>query len=153
MNYRLLRCAVTHAHSNAATVQRKNPGSRHFFPSRRQTAPYFPELEPDIVLIEPQPRHRTPSTWMMLYSLSSSITLHSVAASIALGGSTRERIGWVPASVLYPPTRQKRCLYFWCRSCLNRCMVGASFGDAENETHNCCIDFVVSCPCRLCPKN
>jgi hypothetical protein len=32
----------------------------------RQTAPYSPEFEPDIVLVEPQPRHRTPLAWMIL---------------------------------------------------------------------------------------
>jgi hypothetical protein len=45
-----------------------------------QTPPYSPEFEPDIVLIEPQPRHYTPSAWMMLCTLGGSITLYSVAA-------------------------------------------------------------------------
>jgi len=27
-----------------------------------------PELEPDIVLTEPQPRHRTPPAWMRLWT-------------------------------------------------------------------------------------
>ena len=49
-------------------------------PVSRQTAPYSPEFEPDIVLIEPQPRHYTPSAWMMLCTLGGSITLYSVAA-------------------------------------------------------------------------
>jgi hypothetical protein len=30
----------------------------------RLTAPYSLELEPDIVLTEPQPRHRTPPAWI-----------------------------------------------------------------------------------------
>ena len=51
----------------------------------RQTAPYSPELEPDIVLIEPQPRHRTPSAWMILCTRGGSITLHS-SGSIPLQG-------------------------------------------------------------------
>jgi hypothetical protein len=63
-------------------------------PVCRQTAPYSPELEPDIVLIEPQPRHRTPSAWMILCTLGGSIALHSMAAfhcnewqhNAALGG-------------------------------------------------------------------
>jgi hypothetical protein len=38
---------------------------RRLCPVSRQTAPYSPELEPDIVLIEPQLRHRTPSAWMI----------------------------------------------------------------------------------------
>jgi hypothetical protein len=47
------------------------------------TAPYSPELEPDIVLTEPQPRHRTPPAWMILFAhLGSSITLHGVAELI-----------------------------------------------------------------------
>jgi hypothetical protein len=54
----------------------------------RQTAPYSPELEPDIVLIEPQPRHRTPSAWMIFLrtgwqhnvAFSGSIPLHGMAA-------------------------------------------------------------------------
>jgi hypothetical protein len=32
----------------------------------RQTAPYSPEFEPDIVLTEPQPRHRMPPEWTRL---------------------------------------------------------------------------------------
>jgi hypothetical protein len=35
----------------------------------RQTAPYSPELEPDIVLIELQPRHSTPSARMIFCTL------------------------------------------------------------------------------------
>src|SRR6266851_4073587 len=59
----------------------------------RQPAPYSPELEPDIVLTEPQPRHRTPPAWIRLctplgdlrrwqhsVALDGSITLHLVAA-------------------------------------------------------------------------
>jgi hypothetical protein len=40
---------------------------------------YSPEFESDIVLIEPQPRHRTPSAWIILCTLGGSITLHWVA--------------------------------------------------------------------------
>jgi hypothetical protein len=54
----------------------------------RQTAPYSLEFEPD-VLIEPQPRHRTPSAWMIRctrwqhsIAIGSSITLHWVAELI-----------------------------------------------------------------------
>ena len=36
---------------------------RHL-PDGRLTAPYSLELEPDIVLTEPQPRHRTPPAWI-----------------------------------------------------------------------------------------
>jgi hypothetical protein len=49
----------------------------------RQTAPYFPEFEPDIFLVEPQPqpqpRHGTPSAWIILCTVGS-ITSHWVAA-------------------------------------------------------------------------
>ena len=53
-----------------------------------------PELEPDIVLIESHPRHRTPSARMILCTLGGSTTLHSVGAfhctrwqhNAALGG-------------------------------------------------------------------
>jgi hypothetical protein len=31
----------------------------------RQSAPCSPELEPDIVLTEPHPRHRTPLAWTL----------------------------------------------------------------------------------------
>lgn len=53
----------------------------------RQTRPYSPEFEPDIVLIEPQPRHRTPSAWMILCTLGGSITLHCVAELIVFSTS------------------------------------------------------------------
>ena len=52
----------------------------------RQTAPYSPELEPDIALTEPQPRHRTPPSWMSFFTWRS-IRLHWVAELIAF--STR----------------------------------------------------------------
>jgi len=45
----------------------------------RLIAPYSTELEPDIVLTEPQPRHRTPPAWMILCTLGGSI--------VALSGS------------------------------------------------------------------
>jgi hypothetical protein len=54
-------------------------------PVCRQTAPYSPEFEPDIALVEPQPqpqpqpRHGTPSAWMILCTVGS-ITSHWVAA-------------------------------------------------------------------------
>ena len=62
----------------------------------RQTATYSPEFEPDIVVTEPQPRHRTPPAWMRLYTpfgdrrrwqrnfaLGGSIKLHWAADLIA----------------------------------------------------------------------
>ena len=48
-------------------------------PVCRQTALYSPELEPGIVLIEPQSRHRSPSAWMILCTQGGSITLRWVA--------------------------------------------------------------------------
>ncbi len=61
--------------------------------SGRQTTPYSPELEPDIVLIEPQPRHRTSSAWMILCTLGGSITLHSVAAFHCTGWQHNAALG------------------------------------------------------------
>jgi hypothetical protein len=53
-------------------------------PVGRQTAPYSPEPELDIVLIEPQPRHRTPRAWMILCTLGDSIV--ALSGSIPLHG-------------------------------------------------------------------
>jgi hypothetical protein len=59
------------------------------WPVSRQTAPYSSELEPEIVLIEPQPWHAfgvddiLQTRWQHNVALSGSIPLHWVAELIA----------------------------------------------------------------------
>ena len=65
----------------------------------RLTAPYSLELEPDIVLTEPQPRHRTPPAWMILCTPGVSITLHSVAAFHCGAGSIT--LHWVAELIVF----------------------------------------------------
>ena len=58
--------------------------SSEFREDGRQTAPYSPEFEPDIVLNEPQPRHRTPSAWMIFLTIILSKKVENHAAAVAL---------------------------------------------------------------------
>jgi hypothetical protein len=90
---------------------------------RRQTAPYSPVPDSDLVLIEPRLRHRTPSAWMRFctpfgdrqrwqhfVALGGSITLHWVAELIAfsndfirghLAGTYRDAKSTLELSRLY----------------------------------------------------
>jgi hypothetical protein len=61
------------------------------WPVSRQTAPYSSELEPEIVLIEPQPRHAFGVD--DICKLGGSITLHSVAAFHCTGWQHNAALG------------------------------------------------------------